>query len=220
MTAAEAMRLARDAGVNISVDGGDLVLDAEREPPVVVLQVLKRHKAEIMEMLTAYVSNPADRIADYRERLVICAEAGDVSPSEAHRIATDQCGAPLEELTDWQIAYWRQCLLRISEPTTHRLNGTRQGCLDTLDEPWLRNAIALGWSELELWGVDPSAPQLTARNGLVTGLYLSALKQPVRVVSINDVHAIIEAGTGARLTHRARIMNKGPVIWQKLKGYN
>jgi hypothetical protein len=53
MRAADALRLARENGVNIAVSGSDLVLDAEREPTGEVLDQLKRHKAEIVSLLAS-----------------------------------------------------------------------------------------------------------------------------------------------------------------------
>lgn len=53
MNAAEALRAARVAGVRIIVDGDDLVLDAATPPPSPVIEALKRHKAEIVALLTS-----------------------------------------------------------------------------------------------------------------------------------------------------------------------
>ena len=51
MNAAEALELARAAGVSIEVDGGDLLLEAPDPPPPAVLNELTRHKAEIVALL-------------------------------------------------------------------------------------------------------------------------------------------------------------------------
>ena len=51
MTAAEALRTARAAGVEIALDGDDLVLEASSPPPEPVLDALSRNKAGIVALL-------------------------------------------------------------------------------------------------------------------------------------------------------------------------
>ena len=51
MSAAEALKAARAAGVELAVDGDDLVLEAASAPPAAVLDALSRHKAEIVALL-------------------------------------------------------------------------------------------------------------------------------------------------------------------------
>ena len=59
MSAAEALRAARNAGVHITVDGGDLILRASARPAAKVVNLLSRHKADILVLLaaTAFESN-------------------------------------------------------------------------------------------------------------------------------------------------------------------
>ena len=51
MSAAEALKAARAAGIELAVDGDDLVLSAASAPPAAVLDALSRHKAEIVALL-------------------------------------------------------------------------------------------------------------------------------------------------------------------------
>ena len=53
MSAAEALQAAQNAGVEIGIDGDDLVLEASAPPPAAVLDVLSRHKAEVLAVLAA-----------------------------------------------------------------------------------------------------------------------------------------------------------------------
>jgi hypothetical protein len=53
MSAAEALKAAGDAGVEIGIDGDDLVLQAFAPPPAAVLDLLSRHKAEVLAVLAA-----------------------------------------------------------------------------------------------------------------------------------------------------------------------
>lgn len=51
MSAVEALKAARAAGVELALDGDDLVLEAASAPPAAVLDTLSRHKAEIVVLL-------------------------------------------------------------------------------------------------------------------------------------------------------------------------
>jgi hypothetical protein len=51
MSAAEALRAARAAGVTVRSDGECLLLEANVEPPQAVLDVLVRHKHAILDLL-------------------------------------------------------------------------------------------------------------------------------------------------------------------------
>jgi hypothetical protein len=51
MSAIEALKTARAAGVQLGVDGDDLVLEAPTPPPSPVIDLLSRHKAEVVALL-------------------------------------------------------------------------------------------------------------------------------------------------------------------------
>jgi hypothetical protein len=51
MSASQALRAARAAGIHLEVDGDDLLLEAPAPPPTAVLDALSRHKAEIVRIL-------------------------------------------------------------------------------------------------------------------------------------------------------------------------
>jgi hypothetical protein len=51
MSAAEAIRAARTAGVQLAADGGDLVLKAASPPSASVIDNLERHKADVLKLL-------------------------------------------------------------------------------------------------------------------------------------------------------------------------
>ena len=51
VSAAEALKAARAAGVELRLDGDDLVLEAAAPPPPVILNLLARHKSEIVALL-------------------------------------------------------------------------------------------------------------------------------------------------------------------------
>jgi hypothetical protein len=51
MSAATALKAARDASIELGIDGDDLLLEAVSEPPTATIEDLSRHKAEIIELL-------------------------------------------------------------------------------------------------------------------------------------------------------------------------
>ena len=51
MSAGEALKAARAAGIELALDGADLALSAASAPPAAVLDALSRHKAEIVGLL-------------------------------------------------------------------------------------------------------------------------------------------------------------------------
>jgi hypothetical protein len=51
MSASEALKAARAAGIELGIDGDDLVLEASAPPPDAVLNLLSLHKAGIMTLL-------------------------------------------------------------------------------------------------------------------------------------------------------------------------
>lgn len=51
MSAAQALKAARDAGIRIGVDGDALTLDADAAPDAAVLDLLSRHKAGVIALL-------------------------------------------------------------------------------------------------------------------------------------------------------------------------
>jgi len=51
MNAVEVVRMARTAGIELTVDGNNLQLSAASEPPSSVIEELRRHKLEIVQLL-------------------------------------------------------------------------------------------------------------------------------------------------------------------------
>ena len=51
MSATEALTQARAAGIRVRIDGNDLALEASAPPPAEVLNLLARHKADIVTLL-------------------------------------------------------------------------------------------------------------------------------------------------------------------------
>jgi hypothetical protein len=58
LSAAEVLALARAAGVRVRADRDDLVLEASAPPPPTVLDLVSRHKADIMTLLRTPTPEP------------------------------------------------------------------------------------------------------------------------------------------------------------------
>ena len=58
MSATEALALAHAAGVRVRTDGDDLVLEASAPPPPAVLDLVSRHKADIITLLRSPAPEP------------------------------------------------------------------------------------------------------------------------------------------------------------------
>ncbi len=73
MSAAEALKMARAAGIELRLDGADLVLEASAPPPDVVLELLRRHKPGVMDLLRPGRDgwSAADWQAFFDERVVM-----------------------------------------------------------------------------------------------------------------------------------------------------
>jgi hypothetical protein len=94
MSAFQALDAARAAGVQVHVDGGDLVLEASAAPPAAVLDLLRRHKRSIVARLErAQRWGPTDWRAFFDERASIVEFDGDLPRTEAEARAFDCCVA-------------------------------------------------------------------------------------------------------------------------------
>ncbi len=93
MSAAESIRTAEASGIRLGVEGVDLILDADLEPPVDVVNAIRRHKAEIIELLAP----PGDRwtAEDWRalfdERAGIAEFDGGQTRADAEVLAFERC---------------------------------------------------------------------------------------------------------------------------------
>jgi len=96
VSAAEALKAARDAGIELGIDGDDLVLEAPAPPSAVVLDLLSRHKAEVLAVLAANEhdnkvfapTSSSDSVTQPTE-----AELGHVQPCDARRGRVQQLNA-------------------------------------------------------------------------------------------------------------------------------
>jgi hypothetical protein len=93
MSATEALRAARALGVELAIDGNDLLLEAASEPPAVVLDELSRHKAEIVALLRGGRDgwSAEDWLLFFEERAAIAEFDAGLSRAEAEAQAHTCC---------------------------------------------------------------------------------------------------------------------------------
>ena len=93
MSAAEALKAARAAGIQLGIDGDDLVLEASTPPPPAVIDLLSRHKAEVVALLRPAVDgwSAEDWQVFFDERAGIIEFDAELPRAEAEARAFDCC---------------------------------------------------------------------------------------------------------------------------------
>jgi hypothetical protein len=93
MSAAEALKAARAAGIELALDGDDLALSAASEPPAAVLDAVSRHKAQIVALLRPGRDgwSGEDWLAFFDERAGIAEFDGGLPRAEAEAQAFACC---------------------------------------------------------------------------------------------------------------------------------
>ena len=78
MSVAEALKAARAVGIHVEIDGDSIVLEAEQAPPAQILDTLRAHKPEILELLQAERRAVLRHIADHFQSSPLgqCAHCG------------------------------------------------------------------------------------------------------------------------------------------------
>jgi hypothetical protein len=93
VSAAEALKAARAAGIELGVDGEALTLEAAVAPPVTVLEALSRHKSGVMALLRTTNDgwSAEEWRAFYDERAAIAEFDGGLPARDAEILAFDCC---------------------------------------------------------------------------------------------------------------------------------
>src|SRR4051794_19789785 len=120
---------ARAAGLSIEVDGADLIVEAECDPPPELLAELRQHKAELIAVLSE----------DPGERAAIVAEGAGVPRAWLEGYAA-LCAMPPPA------GFWPDRWQRIIDATGAFL------------DRWAGEAIRYGWSDLDVFGCHDTAP--------------------------------------------------------------
>jgi hypothetical protein len=93
MSAAEALKAARAAGLRLGIDGDALTLEAAIAPPPTVLDLLARHKADIVALLRPANDgwSGEDWLTFFNERAAIAEFDGGLPRREAEARAFEFC---------------------------------------------------------------------------------------------------------------------------------
>src|SRR5258707_9704332 len=126
---------ARAAGFSIEVDGGDLIVEADRNPPAELLIELREHKAELIAFLIPPVPVAAlpypEPVDDLDERAALVESGANVPRRWAEGYAAlSSMPAPI----GFSPERWR----RIVDAT------------GTFLDRWAADAAKCGWSDLDL----------------------------------------------------------------------
>ena len=93
MSAAEALKAAREAGIELEVEGDDLVWAADEQPAAAILDLLSRHKAGIVRLLRPATDgwSAEDWQAFFDERAGIAEHDGGFTRLDAEMSAFEDC---------------------------------------------------------------------------------------------------------------------------------
>src|SRR5215469_11686494 len=93
MSAADALRAAHAAGITVTLEGDDILLEAETEPPRALLETLERSKLAIVELLKPGPDGwcAADWDAYFDARLRLAASRNGCSPAQTAALAFECC---------------------------------------------------------------------------------------------------------------------------------
>ena len=191
MSAAEALKAARAAGVELVIDGDDLVLEAAVPPPPAVIDLLSSHKASIVVLLRraedGWSAEGGQVLFD--ERAAIIEYDGGITRTWAEALALLD---PARPPCDTPPKRWLQFI---------------DDCGRFLDNGWGPRAEALGWGPLDLFGCDRERPFARIdRAGLLW------LINGSKLVALTAETAIIETSTGHRQTFQRRPREMGSIV--------
>jgi hypothetical protein len=170
MSAAEALKAARAAGIHLGIDGDDLVLEASVPPPAAVLDAVSRHKAEIVLLLSpTRDGGSAESWHSFDERAGIIEYDGGAPRAWAEALARLDPSHPLSDIPPKR---WLRFI---------------DDCGQFLDDGWATCAEALGWGPLDLFGCDRLKPFACINRAgllwLLDGQKLLALAANVAAIS-------------------------------------
>lgn len=192
MSAAEALQAARAAGVELRLDGDDLVLEASAPPLAAILDLLSGHKASIVALLRPGRDgwSAEDWQAHFDERAGIAEYDG---------------GLPRE----WAEGLAKLCTMPPPAGYTPRRWSRLVNDAGRFADRWAAQAAGLGWSVLDVFGVNPRAP-----DARYDGMGLVPMLNGAEAVAILPGAARVGMGSGGELIYLRRPRVEAVAVWE------
>ena len=182
MSAVEAIRVAEASGIRFGVEGADLVLEADLEPPEEVVNTIRHYKAEIIALLACsdHHGQPADRQSGFKDH------------------------TPVQSIVRTLPHSWAEGLSRLmvmpspgKVPTLVWNRFVKNSV--AFANSWASQAAALEWQAKEIWGCDAEKPyERIDHAGLVWFL------DGNEVMVLTRDTALIKTASGATQTYRVK----------------
>jgi len=176
MNAAQALDQAANVGLQVVVDGRDLLLEAIEPPPMEVVEALRNHKTAIVELLRGAAAwSPGDWQAYFDERAAIAEYDGGVERDDAERLAAAEC-----------IAHWQRL-----NPPIARGGDLCPGCGSSVDDARHRVCYLAGQRAVRLHAECASDWENGRQQSALVALQKIGLKLPANThtVPLPDRHS-------------------------------
>ena len=188
---------ARAAGLSMEVEGGDLIVEADCDPPPELLAELRQHKAEVIAFLVPLPpasAPPLPESDDLDERAAIIEYGAGVPRAWAEGYAALTA---MPSPTGFSSERWRRIV----------------DAAGVFLDRWAAEAIACGWSDLDVFGCDAAAPDKR-----FDCMGLAVLLDRWEVSGIDEAGADLVTETGAPLRYRRRPLPGHTILlWQLVK---
>jgi hypothetical protein len=155
--AGDLLRAATRAGVSMTVTGDRLLLEAAAKPPAAILDAIKRHKAEIITLLTAAEASSLTRLRGSTAPAAPAtpdtngAKHGDTGWKKRAAVAEYDGGIP-RRWAETQARLTARPPVDVSQRQWDQLRNDFGRFLDR----WAHDADVLGWRPADLLGWDPA----------------------------------------------------------------
>ena len=219
MSAAEALKAARAAGIQLAIKDEDLVLEAPAPPSPVVIDLLRRHKTELVALM-----RPTTIGCTPKSPMV--APGTPVTVQKQHFQLEGETAAPWGEEEEERAAIaehdggappaWAEALGRLDpvcppcDIPPMRWLRLIDDCARFIDDGWAARAEALGWGPLDLFGCNRDKP--FAR---ISQAGLLWLLEGRKLLALTADTAAIATQSGGKLTFYRRQLETGGVLaWE------
>ena len=186
MTAARVLDDIRNHGGTVMLIGDDLKLRIPKSAPRTLIEAVRTAKVELITLLR---QNP-DADDDFEERAALVEYGAGVPREWAEGFSRLDCTKPP---SGFPLPQWRQII--------------NDGGL-FLDQ-WAHQAAALGWTALDVFGVNPANPAVR-----YDGMGLVPLIRGYRIIAISADRTRIETPSGNVQTYRLCPRPDAVALWQ------